>query len=276
MLATLGSNKRRLKGGFTLIELLVVIAIIAILSAILFPVFSRARENARRSSCVSNLKQLGTGVYMYTQDYDGRYPMASNVDGTARRWPDYIFPYVKSSQVFTCPSVASLDVTNRGQVWAPTTSASGKVFGYGYNYQYLGNSRIPTPARPHFPFTALESLVTAPAQTVAITDTGGVGNSGTSGTYTIDPPLPVTYQDGSPRGSGRNAAADGYYPNGSASTLTQRSTPAARHLDMVSVAFADGHAKAMKSAALDDFNNDGAPDNGYFNGRGVADNKFYH
>src|SRR5687767_6194063 len=63
------------KSGFTLIELLVVIAIIAILAAILFPVFARARENARRASCQSNLKQVGLGFVQYTQDYDERYPM---------------------------------------------------------------------------------------------------------------------------------------------------------------------------------------------------------
>ena len=63
------------RSGFTLIELLVVIAIIAILAAILFPVFARARENARRTSCVSNLKQIGLGIMQYTQDYDERYPL---------------------------------------------------------------------------------------------------------------------------------------------------------------------------------------------------------
>lgn len=101
--------------GFTLIELLVVIAIIAILAAILFPVFARARENARRASCQSNLKQLALGVMQYTQDYDETYPMAGNagrvINGVtmsyatgARYWPRDIYPYIKSAQVFYCPS----------------------------------------------------------------------------------------------------------------------------------------------------------------------------
>lgn len=68
--------KNQKRKAFTLIELLVVIAIIAILAAILFPVFARARENARRSSCLSNLKQIGLGAMMYIQDYDERYPQA--------------------------------------------------------------------------------------------------------------------------------------------------------------------------------------------------------
>lgn len=117
--------------GFTLIELLVVIAIISILASILFPVFARTRENARRSSCMSNLKQIGLGVMQYTQDYDERYPRTWNtlvppltdrsvpggrfiVEGTTSgtnysgyypTWMDFIFPYVKSVQVFVCPSV---------------------------------------------------------------------------------------------------------------------------------------------------------------------------
>ncbi len=93
--------------GFTLIELLVVIAIISILAAILFPVFARARENARRSSCMSNLKQIGIGIMQYTQDYDERMPsnyiQLSGVTYT-RWWADLIQPYVKNYQVYVCPS----------------------------------------------------------------------------------------------------------------------------------------------------------------------------
>src|SRR5689334_11678442 len=124
----------RKQTAFTLIELLVVIAIIAILAAILFPVFARARENARRSSCQSNLKQIGLGFAQYTQDYDERLPLTmwappSPNSGTATGymaqtdsnnlpnaktydaykgavacWVDEIYPYLKSGQIFYCPS----------------------------------------------------------------------------------------------------------------------------------------------------------------------------
>lgn len=97
-----GSSQR----GFTLIELLVVIAIIAILAAILFPVFGRARENARRSSCQSNLKQIGLGLHQYAQDYDGFMPpsLIYPTPSTFMMWPSIMQPYIKSAAVFVCPS----------------------------------------------------------------------------------------------------------------------------------------------------------------------------
>src|SRR5687767_4467240 len=92
------------KSGFTLIELLVVIAIIAILAAILFPVFARARENARRASCQSNLKQIALGVFQYRQDYDERFPIDGSGTGDSLGWAYVIQPYLKSEQIFQCPS----------------------------------------------------------------------------------------------------------------------------------------------------------------------------
>src|SRR6478672_8688769 len=101
---------KAMRRAFTLIELLVVIAIIAILAAILFPVFARARENARRSSCQSNLKQIGLGLMQYVQDYDENYPITfhnKNSDafpyqnaGNEAGWAFNLQPYLKSTQVF--------------------------------------------------------------------------------------------------------------------------------------------------------------------------------
>jgi len=110
-----------MRKGFTLIELLVVIAIIAILAAILFPVFARAREKARQSSCLSNVKQLTLGSMMYCQDYDERL-VASYTLGApsgARYWYELLQPYIKNQQILTCPSWASYPL------------------GYGWNYAYL-------------------------------------------------------------------------------------------------------------------------------------------
>jgi prepilin-type N-terminal cleavage/methylation domain-containing protein/prepilin-type processing-associated H-X9-DG protein len=104
--------------GFTLIELLVVIAIIAILAAILFPVFAQARDKARQASCLSNVKQLSMGIMMYAQDNDEFLPY-----GYAYTWPgqqelsywhDHIRPYIKSEQLYTCPSAGSHTVVRSG------------------------------------------------------------------------------------------------------------------------------------------------------------------
>jgi len=136
--------------GFTLIELLVVIAIIAILAAILFPVFAKAREKARQSSCISNQKQISTGIMMYSQDYDEMLPIEffgwSNVPAT---WRDIVQPYIKNDKVMMCPSY--------------TTGLAG----YGLNAYFLmanmsdwGNYGAP----------AAMSQITMPAETVLIGD----------------------------------------------------------------------------------------------------------
>lgn len=146
-------NKRKTR-AFTLIELLVVIAIISILAAILFPVFARARENARRTSCLSNMKQIGLGVMQYTQDYDERYPLAlyqyngnegrvtqtdssapgarflacvgednscTGTQGNYITYMDLIYPYVKSTDIFVCPSNTQ------------NTAAPNAIPSYGYS-----------------------------------------------------------------------------------------------------------------------------------------------
>lgn len=113
--------------GFTLIELLVVIAIIAILAAILFPVFARARENARRSACQSNLKNLGLAALQYIQDYDEKvmHGNMTNVNYIGMGWAGQLTPYTKSNDLFRCPSEAG----------RPTVGAvaPNKYYSYRYN-----------------------------------------------------------------------------------------------------------------------------------------------
>ena len=99
----------RRAGGFTLIELLVVIAIIAILAAILFPVFSRAREKAKETSCISNLKQLGLSLHMYSQDYDEQFPFDQRCGNPHPVLCSGLYPYVKNRSVFYCPSARALE-----------------------------------------------------------------------------------------------------------------------------------------------------------------------
>lgn len=154
-------NRHRLNRGFTLIELLVVIAIIAILAGILFPVFARAREAARSASCRSNLKQLGMGFQLYSQDYDGmavsvglNMPPSPLRAGAGRAdWADHIYTYVKNAGLYVCPSDANL---------RPTTGY-GSDGGYGLNWVYFGN------------FAQVQSMesIEYPTDTILLTDSTG-------------------------------------------------------------------------------------------------------
>lgn len=116
--------------AFTLIELLVVIAIIAILAAILFPVFARARESARRASCQSNLKQIALGTLQYSQDYDERMPTrtSGNIDIHVK-----LQPYIKSIQVFRCPSQSTY-TQKTATLPAPELALPANYYSYAYNF----------------------------------------------------------------------------------------------------------------------------------------------
>ena len=119
----------RRKRGFTLIELLVVIAIIAILAAILFPVFAKAREAARQTSCINNAKQLAVGVLMYTQDYDELLPRAWTSTGgpnnAARDWATDTEPYIKNTRVMICPSKTNQTRGFGYNTWLATSTGRG-------------------------------------------------------------------------------------------------------------------------------------------------------
>lgn len=125
---------RTKRSGFTLIELLVVIAIIAILAAILFPVFAQAREKARQTSCLSNIKQLGTALLMYTQDYDEMFVVHAywegdwnTAEGKAKYWEGRVLPYIKNLGVFRCPSDGGSSAATTGG------SDAGARVSYAFN-----------------------------------------------------------------------------------------------------------------------------------------------
>jgi prepilin-type N-terminal cleavage/methylation domain-containing protein/prepilin-type processing-associated H-X9-DG protein len=235
--------------GFTLIELLVVIAIIAILAAILFPVFAQARESARKASCQSNLKQLGLGLQMYTQDYDETYPPpVITQKGLVPPggwwfdasfgywfWPQIAQSYVKNFGVFRCPSGA--DVTNEyGQ---PHSLYIGN---YGANNKIL-NSTAP----------ANMAAISKPAETYLIFDSGSYQSSFFSGT-TYAPALYFWYVPGHPKNTAPKAAGGATYWDGAPGPKGGLASDAlnGRHQGGVNVAYADGHVKWMRSQVMVD------------------------
>ncbi len=207
------------KRGFTLIELLVVIAIIAILAAILFPVFARARENARRASCQSNLKQIGLGVMQYTQDYDERYPMRqynNSAIGIANSWRRTTYPYTKSSQLFSCPSNSSnsrlADDSSDGSITAlgdPSAPRFNRSYGSNSTAVNIGGDTPMEWGRANS-MAALNDV----ARTVLVTETKEGHNS-----VLMDAP------------ASRFANATDTFPG---------------HLQTVVFLFADGHVKSMR------------------------------
>jgi len=172
--------KRTIRSGFTLIELLVVIAIIAILAAILFPVFAQARESARKTACLSNAKQLGLGILMYIQDYDETMIMAANAsqpgelrdDGSVYRawtsWTKSVQPYIKNTQLLLCPD----NINNSFILQANVTARSEIYAAYGFNYGYLGTFAGVDPGNSSLYLWNPISLagVNKPATIVMITD----------------------------------------------------------------------------------------------------------
>lgn len=166
-----------MRRGFTLIELLVVIAIIAILAAILFPVFAKAREKARQTSCLNNCKQMGLAVMQYVSDYDEIFPFADITYATAavrpytggssvtHKWADMIYPYVLNKQIFKCPSGPA--------VWIN--------YGWNANLGYWGTN---TRTGPTYQGVKLATVI-KPAETVIIADTATDGHYSGDNSYVL-------------------------------------------------------------------------------------------
>ncbi|HEX2998943.1 MAG TPA: DUF1559 domain-containing protein [Armatimonadota bacterium] len=206
---------RKRQGGFTLIELLVVIAIIAILAAILFPVFARARENARKANCQSNLKQIGTAFITYRQDYDEKMPVSwygpAAYPGTYQWWWT-LGPYMKNWQVFVCPSDSQ-----RNSIVNAADPKSGASCGYAMNASYWGGSGVGGVSATD-PRGVSDAQVGDPSGTIVVLDHTN---------------FEAAWRDASTQ--------DSELP---ASSLT------IRHSDGLNSSFYDGHVKWMKPAEI--------------------------
>ena len=223
--------RRSIRQGFTLIELLVVIAIIALLAAILFPVFSRARENARKTSCMNNLKQIALGWQQYVQDND-EMTIPISVDGTMNSnirafvWNHLLQPYIKSTQIFKCPS---------------NTSPQG----------YTMNTNLGSGPRPTNSIGRNIADFAKPAQTPGFVDANGyVGQPNMCFVFYLNPgPVATTAYNG------RRIDDNPTFPYGDVNSEdwnNQTDSPAANpntdiHLNGCNMAFVDGHVKWMAS-----------------------------
>jgi prepilin-type N-terminal cleavage/methylation domain-containing protein/prepilin-type processing-associated H-X9-DG protein len=246
--------KRAARTGFTLIELLVVIAIIAILAAILFPVFARAREMARKSACLSNFKQAGTGILMYVQDWDETMPPSEQPGCCAYdplknvSWPELIQPYTKNWGIHNCPTDPfSSDNIGLQQMGVPQNGpqkakeyAWGLTTDLGYNYMHLS----PFNAAVQYIGVNL-AAIQKPAGCLmladSIWDTDASGNPQGGGNWFIE--APSWWYSGSAYWFG------GWAWNSTTSWLRFGATYP-RHNETLNVAFCDGHVKAMKVDGL--------------------------
>lgn len=248
MVTGLGSSdlspaRRATHRGFTLIELLVVIAIIAILAAILFPVFAQAREKARQAACLSNEKQIGLAVMQYAQDYDETLPLDGYFpwysfkvnDVGVPKWMDEIYPYVKNTAVFTCPSFQGDDKQHEKYVYQPPTPTAVRATQFG---TYALNDVYPAmkAVSAHGPSGHPLADINLPADTLFVTECGdwGVDRNGVMG-WTNNPHLVATP-----------------YPPTLHATIGGADSVVTKlvHVGGVNNVFCDGHAKWLKGEQL--------------------------
>jgi prepilin-type N-terminal cleavage/methylation domain-containing protein/prepilin-type processing-associated H-X9-DG protein len=258
--------------AFTLIELLVVIAIIAILAAILFPVFAQAREKARSIACISNLKQLGLAMMQYTQDYDEKNPAGQNGWGGGQGWAGQVYPYAKSVGVFQCPddpmtdgqtsssyginsNLANANDTCISSGWSNCTCSQT---GDGYTIAQF-NAPSSTVLLFEVQQSAWYNITTVAGDGAGSCGGSGNGNGNSAvGSWSISATQPAVYATGVFNGD-KLAIAD-FGPN-----------PTGRHQNGANYIMADGHAKFLRGSQVSPGNTASNQNNPQVNNDGSGD-----
>jgi prepilin-type N-terminal cleavage/methylation domain-containing protein/prepilin-type processing-associated H-X9-DG protein len=254
--------------GFTLIELLIVIAIIIILAALLFPVFAQARAKARQTSCLLGIKQWGTAIAMYTQDYDERLPVTflycldakgkpvtcgSDVTVTATTggfqqifgppighyWNEQVLPYIRNEATLLCPE-------------AQRSALNAACLPYGYNWFWLGNDRV-SPSSPHYSIPL--ASVQVPTETVLIVDARGRPTDTGDRVACQQVQAFINQPCADCLNEGGRGYIFGYRANPTSLSAAYPTPVAKRHFGRPNAVFVDGHAKNMQFNVLDDCNN---------------------
>ena len=251
------SANRKTKFGFTLIELLVVIAIIAILAAILFPVFAQAREKSRQAACVSGERQIGLALMQYVQDYDETYPNGSNFNGAepiwaGEGWAGQSFPYVRNAALFRCPSDSGF-----------SNAPENAVVSYAYNINFVSYQ-----SEDEIPYGISAAEVTAPSRSVLLFEVSNVhANVAAEREGAIDGGVEGTDFSASANGldhrlyarkdwstGSEHQYATGYLggrlPSNDPAAKTQFAASEGRHAGGSDFLFGDGHCRWMRGAQV--------------------------
>lgn len=252
----MGRSHNRRK-GFTLIELLVVIAIIAILAAILFPVFAQAREKARQMGCLSNTKQIGTAVMMYVQDYDETFPFSDNfaivipgspVQGGYQYWGDAIAPYVKNGAQSNLAGFTG--GTGNYGAYQRCPSATNFWTGYAYNIElgYYPSGQLNSVSTARNRNGVALAVLTRPADLITVMDNQPMYSWLRNNLGRTDTNSQIIHYRWFPTTTVRTCMTNYNWPDSAQlAGLAGQGVASARHNGGINAAFADGHSKWIKT-----------------------------